>query len=562
MPSNNKTPTERPRPATGSRPIRTAPKPAAETPRSSGSGRPPGKDRAPRSGRNNFWKNLWENIGWGLVIGLPIILVVLAILWRATNGFQGTPENPPLPTPVPTATAGAFVAPPAVSGNKDRLLYLQAPDISSPMQLFSSNPDGSNPTQLTNTREIKGGAVWSPDGKQIAFTADNVGIQVINFDGTGLHTVAYNGFNPVWSPDGKQIAFLKNSPAPDGQGPDRTGTLRVLFVTKVEAKPGDEKQLVGDALGHNWSPDGKQIAFFSLRNAVMFTVEVETAKTEQIKVPNQIGGWYPTFAPDGNSLVFYGNPNPTAMVNALDLAIASASVAQVETGLPSPTPPPANPTVAAPALTPGATTTGGAANGTPAPAGSPTVAASPTPTVIPGPTSQMSLYQINRDGSGLKKLQDLEPTGGAGGGKYRFMYYIATSADLVSTLTARPYFKIGPVFAADGKNVAALYVAKDDKIGLAVVRTDGSPASLVVEGENGLEPGTRLNPYFGADNARLLYSFVPPKAANPTKATPNASVTTILPKQARYFDLSAKAEKTLFGTNDTTYVTCCGFVRK
>jgi Tol biopolymer transport system component len=571
MPSENKTPTQRPR-----RPATSAERPRSGLP----SATPPGKGRP--SGRNKFWKNVWENVGWGLVIGLPIILVILAILWRATNGFQGTgPSDSALPTTAPTATAGTYLAPPAISGAKDRLGFLQAPDVNNPMQVYSSNLDGSNLTQLTNSGELKAAAVWSPDGKQIAFTADGVGVEVVNYDGSGLHTLAYGGFNPVWSPDGKQLAFLKNSPAPDGQGPDRTGTIRVLHVIKADGKPGDEKQLASDALAPNWSPDGKQIAFFSLRNAVMFTVDVASGKTDQINVPNKMGGWYPTFSPDGQTLVFYGDPNPSAMVNALDLAVAAGNTTTVDTGLPSPTP---APTTASAATTPAPTGTGAAAGtpgatvaGTPGATtaagtpGSPTPAVSPSPTAIPGPPSQVSLYQINKDGSGLKKLQDLEPAGGSGGGKFRFMYYVATSADAVSVLTARPYYRVGPVFSSDGKNIAALYVASGDKVGLAIVHPDGSPATLVVDGENGLETGLRLNPSFGSDNSKLYYSFTSTKPAASSSATPTPGVSSVaptLPKQARFFDLAGKAEKPLFASADpranydTTYITCCGYARK
>ena len=343
MPSDKKTPPAGPR-RTGAGAQRPA---SPTTPRSGATdntrsnaplSQPPGKGPVRRDRneppRRTGWKNIWENVGWGLVIGLPVILVILAILWRATNGFTATSDtSAPVPTPIPTVTAGVYVAPPAASATKNRLAYLQSPALDAPQQVYTSNLDGSNPSQLTNSVQNKAGAVWSPDGKQIAFTADNAGIELVNFDGSGLHTVAYTGYNPVFSPDGKQIAFIKNLPAPDGQGPDGIGIVRVLFVTNVNAKPGDEKQLASDALGHNWSPDGKTIAFFSLRNAVMFTVDVASGTTSQIKLPNKLGGWYPTFSPDGNSFVFYGNPNPSLMVSALDLAVASANTSTVDTPL-------------------------------------------------------------------------------------------------------------------------------------------------------------------------------------------------------------------------------------
>jgi hypothetical protein len=167
---------------------------------------------------------------------------------------------------------------------------------------------------------------------------------------------------------------------------------------------------------------------------------------------------------------------------------------------------------------------------------------------------------VNRDGSNLKKLQDLEPIGG--GGKFRFNYYIATSVDVVSVLSSRPSFKAAPVFSPDGKSVSALYVDQGDKIGLAVVRLDGSPATLLVEGQNNLPAGIRLNPSFTADGSRLLYTYTPPTPA-PTAATPTPGPSSTLAnqqlKEGRYFDLGAKTEKSLFTTKaDTTFVSFGG----
>jgi Tol biopolymer transport system component len=551
MPSDKEqnNPKEQPTRRTGSatvnpRPERERERPATNRPA------PTGRKPEARKKSSSSIRNLLENIGWGLVIGLPIILVILAIAFRATNGFQSTP-NPEsnFPTPIPSPTAGEFLAPPAApaGGTKDRLLYIGATNSSAAQQLFSIKTDGTSPFQLTNSRGAvptsnKAGAVWSPDGRQVAFTEDGVGIQMVNFDGSGLRTVTYGGFNPVWSPDGKQIAFIKSIPAPDGQGPDRTGSIRILYVVNADGKPGTEKQLAADAAAPSWSPDSKFIAYFSLRNAVMFTVEVANGNAQQIRLPNNLGGWYPTFAPDGNSLLFYGNPNPAALVAGLDLAVASASVTEA----------PGTPTVA-PTITASTSTTATTAAAT-------TVAPSPTPTVIPGAASLNSLYAVNRDGSNLRKIADLEPADGKGGGTFRFQYHVAQSSEFQAFLTARPYYKVAPVISPDGRNVATLYVSPQNKVGIAIVPIAGGAPTLIVEGQDGLEAGLRLNPTFSPDGSRVFYSFTPQTAAATT--TPGATPAANQPKSARVFTLSDKKETPLqLNPGENVFPVCCGVGR-
>jgi TolB protein len=61
------------------------------------------------------------------------------------------------------------------------------------------NADGSNQTHLTF--DVSGSPVWSPDGKQIAFSTSR---------NLYLMKTYHSGYDdePVWSPDGKYIAFV------------------------------------------------------------------------------------------------------------------------------------------------------------------------------------------------------------------------------------------------------------------------------------------------------------------------------------------------------------------
>ena len=471
----------------------------------------------------SIWRTIRDNIGWSLIIGLPIILVVLALLSKATNGFNFEAAPTPIPTVAPTVTPGVYQTPPVPAGQRNRLLYLASDTTKDPNNLYSANPDGSDVQKLTDTKEIKSTPGWSPDGKQVIFATNNVGIQMVNFDGKNLHTLAFQGFAPVWSPDGKHVAFLKQS---------TSGTGNDLYVSNVDGKPGDEKDVASNALGPSWSPDNKTIAYFDLRNAVMFTVSIDIPGSyNQVRgaAAKSVGGWFPTFTPDGKSLIFYGSTHTAAMVGALDNGV-------------NPLTPGISPTVSTPlAPTPiVASTTVAAASGTVT-----ATTVSPTATPTPDIRSAIGLYTValsDGDGSSLKKLADLETvdTGGSSG----FATFVAAAGEATTLLTNRPSFRAAPAISSDGKRVATLEVGKDNP-GLAIVNLDGSGQPLIISEDNGLEAGLRLNPTFSTDGTKLYYLFLP-KGTNQTTGV-------------RVYDLNTKQETKLLDKGDNAFVSCCGF---
>jgi Tol biopolymer transport system component len=107
---------------------------------------------------------------------------------------------------------------------KDRALVLSNRD--GWPDLYTVDFTGKFTGRLTESAAAEYGAVWSPDGRRVAFTelngdqaagdyARNHQIVVIDADGTNRKVVAQDGFNPVWSPDSQKILFTKilaNSP--------------------------------------------------------------------------------------------------------------------------------------------------------------------------------------------------------------------------------------------------------------------------------------------------------------------------------------------------------------
>jgi len=76
------------------------------------------------------------------------------------------------------------------------------------------NINGGSPVTLSNRKTLSDrDPVFAPDGKRIAFWAWDLNYRatlwIVNADGTSLKQITYAGFdmNPRWSPDGKKLLF-------------------------------------------------------------------------------------------------------------------------------------------------------------------------------------------------------------------------------------------------------------------------------------------------------------------------------------------------------------------
>jgi Tol biopolymer transport system component len=140
--------------------------------------------------------------------------------------------------------------------------------------------------------------VYSPDGRHIAFSADDV-LMVADSNLRHAHPVG-RGFQPGWSPDGKRLAFVwkpGNRSAVFVENVDGTGRRS---ITPFRLRAGDHP---------DWSPDGTRILFNTGGNHVrgqnLFTVRPDGTGLRQLThfrgLTNLVNG---SFSPDGESIVF------------------------------------------------------------------------------------------------------------------------------------------------------------------------------------------------------------------------------------------------------------------
>jgi len=165
--------------------------------------------------------------------------------------------------------------------------------------------DGRNIQRLTDDGWWP---VWSPDGKQIAFSKKPPGapnwpqisaIYIINSDGADEYRLTdedtFEDY-PTWSPDGKYIAFSSNRLAKLGVAQRdiwrinlETKALRRL--TRIDGKV---------AMSPSWSPDGTYIVYWQEGAGGFNLMDANGGRRRQLG----FGGGRPRWSPDSQSIVF------------------------------------------------------------------------------------------------------------------------------------------------------------------------------------------------------------------------------------------------------------------
>jgi Tol biopolymer transport system component len=177
--------------------------------------------------------------------------------------------------------------------------------------------------RLTDTPNVwEDDPAWSPDGKKIAFESNREGqpsqqgdcvglgpcnweLYTMNSDGTGEpHRLTYHfapDFYPAWSPDGKKIAFesLRDG-SPDIYTMNSNGT---------DIGTGEPDRLTDIRVNEDptWSPDGKKIAFESLHEGHREIYTMNSNGTDERPLTDDISSapnFDPAWSPDGKKIAF------------------------------------------------------------------------------------------------------------------------------------------------------------------------------------------------------------------------------------------------------------------
>jgi Tol biopolymer transport system component len=117
-------------------------------------------------------------------------------------------------------------------------------------QIYSIDPSGRGPAQLTFASQPSSGPVPSPDGAHVAFERGG-SLWVMRADGRGQRLLARSAIDPAWTPDSRRIAYVRINDVDESLG------IRVVGVGGRR----DRLLVRAEAFGPAWSPDGRSLAF-------------------------------------------------------------------------------------------------------------------------------------------------------------------------------------------------------------------------------------------------------------------------------------------------------------
>jgi len=188
---------------------------------------------------------------------------------------------------------GGFLTFPDWSPNGKRIAFCGSLDPDAPTgDIWVVNADGQRIEQLTDDPSDDCFPTYSPDGSRILFISDRTGVPeiwIMNANGRNERQLTFDGLPkdqvPEWSPDGRTIAYAADN--------------RIWLMQRDGSDQHPITDLGGGAFGAAFSPDGDEIAFLHDVGAGRNLFIVRTDGTGARQVGTEGGYLVPSWRPRG-----------------------------------------------------------------------------------------------------------------------------------------------------------------------------------------------------------------------------------------------------------------------
>ncbi|MFQ5922578.1 MAG: hypothetical protein ACE5M4_07010 [Anaerolineales bacterium] len=257
-----------------------------------------------------------------------LLVCVLSVIAISSCGST-TPTSPPTqPATAPAPTVEPSPTPDSQTplGGGTGLIAFSSPR-EGDSTLYTVSAETGLVRRLTETSSRLNQPTWSPDGRRIGYVRWSGGVEhdiwFMNVRGSERTRVTsisgYRDFEPSWSPDGTKIAFASSRDSYlDSSGDE----VFVMNIYVVDLKTLRQVQLTDSDTWDtdpDWSPDGEQIVWQSIRNENNEILVMSSDGTEMANLTGHgASDANPAWSPDGSRIAFVSDRTGNEEIFVMD----------------------------------------------------------------------------------------------------------------------------------------------------------------------------------------------------------------------------------------------------